>query len=144
MKTILLLSSILVTYAALFFFGQVGAVRAFGNSASFMLLVAQIVLSVTMVGAVYYCLNILFHTGRGKIRLVVLALCSFVFSLFLITRSNSGVAVGTSYFLVGNYLRDVQDINIFFMDWGGWAMAAICYLTAVLTVALHKLLKREY
>jgi hypothetical protein len=66
---------------------------------------------------------------------ILITICIGLISLFMtfyidsFSPPGSKLYVGWSYIAVGDYLRDIHGINIYYMDWTGWGLTFIPYVT---------------
>jgi hypothetical protein len=142
--------AVVITFLCLYRFGNLGSIQVYADptdAPASKLMFIESFMFVTMAAAVFTLLYTFLQFKRNRmILLVATTLFSFYLSASILTMGvpASRHAVGLSYILVGDYLRDVHGINVYFMDWVGWSITFTLYLTPLLSVFIYKGAQRVF
>lgn len=146
-KTSYIITSIFLTIFLLFVIGSMSNIEAYDSVAPYAtlkLFCIHIFVFTTMTVAIYFLIIYFLNKTFKQIFLMVgVLIISFWLSThFINVADNQGKYVGLSYILVGDYLRDIHGINIYFMDWMGWAITSVLYLTSLISFLTLTIVKR--
>jgi len=136
-KISLLCASILSIFAV---YNILFSTIAYADLGVFPLLKLRLIQSVlfALVFASYYIvIRILFSSNvYSKIAIVIFLGLSFLFYYLPIGGKVSDI---DTYVRIGDFLRDVHGINIYFMDWGGWIFTCFMVLIPLTSITLYGL-----
>jgi|GEM_PF-3774482 len=135
------------SFSLLYIFGSLGQIQAYydpSNISTQKLFGLHIFFFLTLTLSLYRIVQELFKFNlKQNIVMIGIIAISFLLSYKIISIPDSqGHVVGFSYILVGDYLRDVHGINIYFMDWAGWAVTIVLYITGIFTSLLFEVFKK--
>lgn len=137
-KIISIVTSGGIAFLLLFVLGNLGAIKSIDSLANPTLILLQAFIFVTMSFFIYYLIFQLFV--QKKMLVIVAIIISAILAFLTISADPYGTSY--SYTSIGNYLRDAHKINIYYMDWAGFSVVSILYLTSLYSVLMSQVIKR--
>ncbi|MDO8657127.1 MAG: hypothetical protein Q7K55_00190 [Candidatus Levybacteria bacterium] len=133
----------------LYVFGSLEKIKAYDHPLNFSgikLLLLNIFLLVIMSSSICYLLA---QFSKFKVKHNIFILVTAIISLLLAYYSiffpyDQKHGVGLNYILIGDYLRDVHGINIYFMDWAGWVVTMVAFLTLLYSFLIYMISKKVF
>lgn len=149
MKIFNILISAALSVLFLYILGNLYQVRAYSspsNLPTIKLILLNIFLLLTIFFSLYFLVKEFLEFRMIRIFFILSTIAgSFLLSYKIISIPDShGYIVGFSYVLIGDYLRDSHGINIYFMDWAGWAITMVLYLSSIFSFFIFEASKKIF
>ncbi len=145
--TLRVIISLVLTFLLLYVIGNLSQVKSYTqeiNLPIIKLVLLNAFLFITMSISLYFLIDefLKFRLKQNIFLIGIIAISLFLAYSMMAVPDTQGHVVGLSYILVGDYLRDTHGINIYFMDWAGWAITMVLYLTAIFSFLIFEASKR--